>query len=380
MDEALDCLSRLQLPTGDFQSWGTENVESTDQVVVALCCLGIDPLTDDRFIKDGNTLLDGILRYRMDDGGFVHARSYDPDNPTSLPDRSNSMAGEQTLYTMAALWRQSAGLRTLYDFRPEQSEALKARIAALESGIDALPDDASAASLEALLRGFYALPADERSYVRGYWRLSDAAAAAGLDVSRIADTTPDVEGPDDAQDDTVLLYFSDSDRAAVDALPDVLTTEQYVTVTALLDKLRRCEDFDGREAYLERLNEARSQIAAVQAEIDAINDEIREELYPFEDVTLLDKPVVDALVERYDALSAYDKTKIERWEDVVKTQTKLDNLLRAIWIGAALCVAAAALALLLVRRVRRRRRRRAEEMEALAALYADEDDRTEGGG
>ena len=97
-------------------------------------------------------------------------------------------------------------------------------------------------------------------------------------------------------------------------------------------------------------------------------------------VTLLDKPVVDALVERYDALSAYDKTKIERWEDVVKTQTKLDNLLRAIWIGAALCVAAAALALLLVRRVRRRRRRRAEEMEALAALYADEDDRTEGGG
>ena len=66
--------------------------------------------------------------------------------------------------------------------------------------------------------------------------------------------------------------------------------------------------------------------------------------------------------------------------DLAKTQTKLDNLLRAIWIGAALCVAAAALALLLVRRVRRRRRRRAEEMEALAALYADEDDRTEGGG
>ena len=97
-------------------------------------------------------------------------------------------------------------------------------------------------------------------------------------------------------------------------------------------------------------------------------------------VTLLDKPVVDALVARYDALSAYDKTKIERWEDVVKTQTKLDNLLRAIWIGAALCVAAASLALLLVRRVRRRRRRKAEEMEALAALYADEDDRTEGGG
>lgn len=381
VDEALDCLSRLQLPTGDFQSWGTENVESTDQVVVALCCLGIDPLTDERFIKGGNTLLDGILRYRMDDGGFVHAYSYDPDNPTSLPDRSNSMAGEQTLYTMAALWRAVGGPADAVRLPPRAERSAEG--AHRRAGIRhrrAAGRRLRRVAGSSCCAAFTQLPADERSYVRGYWRLSAAAAAAGLDVSHIADTTPVVEGPDDAQDDIVLLYFSDSDRAAVDALPDVLTTEQYVTVTALLDKLRQCEDFDGREAYLERLNEARSQIAAVQAEIDAINDEIREKLYPFEDVTLLDKPVVDALVARYDALSAYDKTKIERWEDVVKTQTKLDNLLRAIWIGAALCVAAAALALLLVRRVRRRRRRKAEEMEALAALYADEDDRTEGGG
>ena len=62
----------MQLDTGDFASWGTENVESTDQVVVALCCLGIDPLKDERFIKNGKTLLDGILKYRMSDGGFVH--------------------------------------------------------------------------------------------------------------------------------------------------------------------------------------------------------------------------------------------------------------------------------------------------------------------
>ena len=84
-EEALSCLSALQLPSGDFKSWGTQNVESTDQVVVALCCLGIDPLSDPRFIKDGKTLLDGILRYRMPDGGFVHSFTYDPDNPTSRP-------------------------------------------------------------------------------------------------------------------------------------------------------------------------------------------------------------------------------------------------------------------------------------------------------
>ena len=109
IDEALGRLSELQLDTGDFKSWGTENVESTDQVMVALCCLGIDPLTDKRFIKKGNTLYDGILRYRMKDGGFVHSYVYDPDNPSSLPDASNTMAGEQTLYTMAALIRRENG-------------------------------------------------------------------------------------------------------------------------------------------------------------------------------------------------------------------------------------------------------------------------------
>ena len=101
IEEALSCLSLLQLDTGDFESWGTQNVESTDQVLVALCCLGIDPLTDNRFIKNGNTLLDGILRYRMPDGGFIHSFTYDSDNPTSLPDQSNTMAGEQTLYARA---------------------------------------------------------------------------------------------------------------------------------------------------------------------------------------------------------------------------------------------------------------------------------------
>ena len=213
-DEAIDCLSALQLDTGDFTSWGTENVESTDQVTVALCSLGIDPLTDPRFIKNGNTLLDGILRYRMEDGGFVHSYTYDPNNPTSHPDCSNSMAGEQTLYTMAALWRQKSGMRTLYDFRPEQSAELRARISELEEGITAIGDDTSAEPLTRLLTAFYALPETERCYVTGYWALSDAARAAGVDVDGIADITQVVESPDDTPDDRPLLSFTLSDRAA----------------------------------------------------------------------------------------------------------------------------------------------------------------------
>ena len=372
IEEALQCLSALQLPTGDFSSWGTENVESTDQVTVALCCLGIDPLTDSRFVKNGNTLLDGILRYRMPDGGFVHSYTYDPDNPSSLPDQSNTMAGEQTLYTMAALWRQANGMRTLYDFRPEQSSSLKERIAGLERQIAGIRADTDVPELERLLKSFYELPQGERSYVNGYFTLSDAARAAGVDVDGIAETTTVIDSPSDGSGDRPLLSFSLSDRAAADALPDRLTTEQYVTVTTLLDKLRQSEDFEGKERYLDRLTEARREIAAIQAEIDSLNGDIREKLYPFDSIGLKDKKTVDGVVARYSALSEYDRTKIERWEDVVKTKTKLDTLERGIVIGAVLCVIAAAVTVWLARRIRMRRHRKERELEELAALYRDE--------
>ena len=372
VEEALACLSALQLDTGDFASWGTENVESTDQVTVALCSLGIDPLTDPRFIKNGNTLLDGILRYRMPDGGFVHAYTYDPDNPTSLPDRSNSMAGEQTLYTMAALWRQSQGMRTLYDFRPEMSDTMRERIRALETGISGLGQDPAVAVLEQLLTDFYALPADERSYVKGYWTLSDAARAAGVDVDGIADETPVIADDANRTDEKPLLSFTLADRAAVDALPERLTTGQYVTVTALLDRLEQSEAFDGMGRYLARLTAAKREIAAIQAEIDSINAEIREKLYPFEHITLADRGTVENIVRRYRALSDYDRTQIERWEDVARAKTQLDNLLRGMIIGAALLVIAAVTAVLLVRRIRRRRRKKERDMEALAEEFRDD--------
>lgn len=372
VDEALACLSARQLDTGDFASWGTENVESTDQVVVALCCLGIDPLTDERFIKNGCTLLDGILKYRMKDGGFVHSFTYDPDNPTSLPDKSNTMASEQTLYTMAALWRQQEGMRTLYDFRSEQSRALKIRIADLKTRIGAVTPSTKTEELNALLTAYYSLPADERSYVSSYRHLSETAAARGINIAGIAKATPVRESPRDDEDDTVLLCFTASDRAAADSLPTPLSTEQYVLVTSLLDKLRQAEDFEGKAAYLKKLTAAKAEITALQAEIDAINAEIREKLYPFDSMRITDKRTVDDIVRRYTALSSYDRQKIERYEDVVKTKTQIDNTLRGIVIAAVLCVLAGVITVLLIRHIRIRRRKKEADMEALAALYRDE--------
>ena len=72
VDNAIKLLSERQLSTGDYASYGVGNPESTAQVLVALSTLGIDCQNDERFIKEGNTLFDGIQRYRLEDGVFCH--------------------------------------------------------------------------------------------------------------------------------------------------------------------------------------------------------------------------------------------------------------------------------------------------------------------
>lgn len=107
VEEALNSIRGIQKQDGDFASWGTANVESTDQVIVALCSLGIDPEKDSRFITStGKTPIDGLLKYVMKDGGIAH----------TLETGSNGMATDQTLYTLAAIKRQRAGVNRLYDY------------------------------------------------------------------------------------------------------------------------------------------------------------------------------------------------------------------------------------------------------------------------
>ena len=93
VERSISFLSSIQEEGGDYASFGTACSESTAQVVLALDALDINPLTDDRFIENGNTLLDGLLIYRQEDGGFSHA--------SGLP--SNDMASSQVLEALTAM-------------------------------------------------------------------------------------------------------------------------------------------------------------------------------------------------------------------------------------------------------------------------------------
>ena len=46
------------------------NLESTAQTMIALATLDVSLLTDDRFIKNGNSILDVIGRLQTEEAGF----------------------------------------------------------------------------------------------------------------------------------------------------------------------------------------------------------------------------------------------------------------------------------------------------------------------
>ena len=72
VNEALDFLSARQLDNGGYSAYGVANPESAAQVATALSSLGIDACEDNRFIKNGNTVFDGMSSFRLADGSFCH--------------------------------------------------------------------------------------------------------------------------------------------------------------------------------------------------------------------------------------------------------------------------------------------------------------------
>ena len=374
-EAALECLSGLQSEQGDFFSWGTQNSESCSQVIIALCALGIDPLCDERFIKNGVTLWDGLMRYRREDGGFLHSFSYDSNNPTSLPDASNSMAGEQALLALCALIRQKKGMRALYDFLPDFTAEQAAEIKESEAEIARAPQT-DAQGLALLLKKHYDMPADLRRYVKNYPLLSKCAYAAGLDPSAYAESASPSRPP---EENGVITFFTKAERDETDALPapEDITSDYYVAVLRLMRSLETSEDFEGKAEYKEKLRRAMEAIVRLRAEISAIESEISSELCPIESVTLKKRDKTQELFARYNALHESDREKILHYEDLIKAKTKLDGTVRAVWIAAASLALAALLLAGLIISIKRRRHRRARELEELASMYEDEDEENE---
>ena len=116
VDKGLTWLSAHQQEDGGFASWGAVNSESCAQVIVALAALGIDPLTDSRFIKNGITALDALCGYYTQDDtlgkGFAHVKQ---SSGGYVGGAYNQMATEQAYYALNAYYRFANSQNRLYD-------------------------------------------------------------------------------------------------------------------------------------------------------------------------------------------------------------------------------------------------------------------------
>ena len=102
-EKALGVLSGMQNESGGFGDGDMQSSEAVSQAIVALTELGVS-LDDPRFVKDGNTLLDALLQFRQENGGFSHL----PDGDSDL------LATEQAFYALVAASRVARGESSLY--------------------------------------------------------------------------------------------------------------------------------------------------------------------------------------------------------------------------------------------------------------------------
>ena len=106
VDRGLDFLSKKQDKNGGYMNAYEEtSSESISQVIVALTSLGIDPQKDERFIKNGNNMLDALCDFYAGNGMFKH----------TLDGKADGMATEQAFYALASYIRFEKDMTSLYD-------------------------------------------------------------------------------------------------------------------------------------------------------------------------------------------------------------------------------------------------------------------------
>lgn len=106
-EKAINFLSNEQNEKGGFSSGDVETAESCAQVLVALSALEIS-FYDSRFEKNGKNVLDGIMLYYINGGGFKH---------TIESSSANLMATEQCFYALVAAERFYEKKQFLYDMK-----------------------------------------------------------------------------------------------------------------------------------------------------------------------------------------------------------------------------------------------------------------------
>ncbi len=253
IDRGINALSSIQRDDGGFGSWGSINSESISQVIIACTALGIDPGTDSRFVKNGNSAVDAqLLFYNEDTKDFSHVQGYG----------GNSMATDQAACALIAYQLFLQGEPSLYDilgdakadaknelntykdpaaYRDAQKVVLAQAIADGEAAIDAAENwDAVSTALAAAKKEIDAIKTDAQLTAE---EEGDARALAKINAQKELDAYKNAADYRPAQQ-TELAEAIAAGKAAVEAANNV------AEVNAALEKAKAAMDAIKTDAQL----------------------------------------------------------------------------------------------------------------------------------
>jgi hypothetical protein len=231
VDGAIELLSFIQGEDGDYMSYGVKNPESTAQVLVALCALGIDCKSDGRFIKNGNDLFDVMMKYRLEDGSFSHTEG----------GATSAMSTSQVLYSALAYLRMTQGRAPLYILDNADADGVRVEPeGSLENGDnEPSPDENVQDSSN-----------DKKFSYKMVISIAIVIAGVALSVTMI------VRGRRSVKDHLIILLVVAIAVCAVQ-LTDVKSKEEYYSDTEKKENVIgsvtvsiRCDTVDGRDEII----------------------------------------------------------------------------------------------------------------------------------
>ena len=300
VDKAMSLLAGYVNAQGQISAGGySPSVENTAQVIVALTEMGIDPVEDIRFIRNGRTLLDGLISFYVEDaGGFAHEGN----------ESYNQMATEQAFYALVSWYRLQGGENSLYDMSDVVRDAdAVAEVEALIAAIGEVTAN-SGAAIDAARKAYDDLSDEQKGRVTNY----DVLLAA-----------------EEAYADCIKTAEDEAAADAVERLIEAIGTPVTLDSESSITTARKA--YDALNATQKTLvgnytvlTEAEATLKAIRDELAA--DEVEDLIDEIGTVTLNCEAAIKEARNAYDALTKDQKKLVENYQTLLDAESVLAEL------------------------------------------------------